>query len=153
RVAVHTCGARGADALAPLQRLGASCGVLHPFQTIPSAEQGVGSLHGITFGVVGDLDAVQWSRVIATLLGGQGVSVDPTVMSVYQASAVFAANGITALMDAAVLLLERSGFGRESALQTIGPLARATIDNVLRSGPETALTGPVLRGDSETVRA
>src|SRR5262245_33129037 len=118
-IALHTCGAKGPEALAPLRKTGAACGVLHPFQTFATPEQGVDSFSGITFGISGDVAALEWSRRIAGRLGAYAVEVSPGQLASYHAAAVLAGNGLTALMDAAARLLERAGFDRESAIRTI----------------------------------
>jgi hypothetical protein len=46
-----------------------------------------------------------------------------------------------------------AGFEEESALRALQPLVSGTVDNVGRLGTTKALTGPIVRGDVETVRA
>ncbi len=58
-----------------------------------------------------------------------------------------------AVLDAAMILLAHAGVGRDDALRAIGPLARTSLQNALASGPQAALTGPVVRGDAATVAA
>ncbi|HJY05787.1 MAG TPA: DUF2520 domain-containing protein, partial [Bryobacteraceae bacterium] len=53
----------------------------------------------------------------------------------------------------ALELLGQAGLSRTAALEAIAPLVRATTANVLRLGPDLALTGPIQRGDSATVCA
>lgn len=151
-VALHTCGARGPDALVNLQRTGSACGVLHPLQTIVSPEQGVDDLKGISFGLAGDPAALTWGREIIELLEGREIAVAAGRMALYHAGAVMASNGMVALIDAAVRLMEEAGIEYQSALDGLGPLSRTTLNNVLASGPRAALTGPIARGDAETVR-
>ncbi|MBI5086184.1 MAG: NAD(P)-binding domain-containing protein [Acidobacteria bacterium] len=59
---LHTCGAAGPAALAPLRAAASSTGVLHPLQTVPSAEVGVLSLPGSAFAYAGDPAAAGWAR-------------------------------------------------------------------------------------------
>jgi predicted short-subunit dehydrogenase-like oxidoreductase (DUF2520 family) len=75
--ALHTCGARGPEELAPLQAAGVSCGVLHPLQTIATAERGVAVLGGAWFAVAGDDAASAWARRICELLGAKVLAVAP----------------------------------------------------------------------------
>jgi predicted short-subunit dehydrogenase-like oxidoreductase (DUF2520 family) len=65
---------------------------------------------------------------------------------------VFAANYLVTALATAERLLERAGLPRGTAREALAPLARATLENVVALGPEAALTGPVARGDAETVR-
>ncbi len=150
--ALHTCGARGPEALAPLQAAGVACGVLHPLQTIATPEQGLAALRGCRFGVTGDPPAVAWAEAICNLLGSYPLRLAPDSLPVYHAAAVMASNAVTAVIDAAVLLIEQAGVERHDALQALTPLAEAAVHNALTLGPEAALTGPVRRGDLETIR-
>jgi predicted short-subunit dehydrogenase-like oxidoreductase (DUF2520 family) len=155
-VALHTCGARGPAALEALRTSGVACGMLHPLQTIMSADQGVKSLADATFGLSGDPEAIQWAEeIVQTATGGRGRSlyIDADRLSYYHAGAVMASNALVAALDAAVVLLAHAGVERDAALRAVGPLARTTLDNALGSGPQAALTGPIVRGDAATVAA
>ena len=155
-VALHTCGARGPDALAALGTAGVACGMLHPLQTIMSAEQGVKSLAESTFGLSGDREALEWAGEIVRIVTGghlRSLHIETDRLSYYHAGAVMASNALVAALDAAVVLLAHAGVERDAALRAVGPLARTSLDNALGSGPQAALTGPVARGDALTVAA
>jgi predicted short-subunit dehydrogenase-like oxidoreductase (DUF2520 family) len=155
-VALHTSGARGPDALGALRRAGVACGMLHPLQTIMSPEQGVRSLGDVTFGVSGDAQARQWGEDLVRIVtdgDGRLLHVEADLLSCYHAGAVMASNAVVAVLDAAIVLLERAGIDHDSALRAVGPLARTSLDNALGSGPHAALTGPIARGDVETIAA
>jgi predicted short-subunit dehydrogenase-like oxidoreductase (DUF2520 family) len=154
--ALHTCGARGPDALKALGAAGVSCGMLHPLQTMMSAEQGVRSFADVTFGVSGDREATEWANGIVNMVtGGRGASlhIEEDRLSYYHAGAVMASNAVVAALDAAIILLVHAGVEHDAALRAVGPLARTSLDNALRAGPQAALTGPVARGDAATVAA
>jgi len=130
--------------------------MLHPLQTIMSAEQGVKSLAGVTFGLSGDPGAIEWAgEIVETVTGGHGrsVQIEADRLSYYHAGAVMASNALVAALDAAVILLAHAGVERDAALRAVGPLARTTLDNALGYGPQAALTGPIVRGDAATVAA
>jgi len=55
-------------------------------------------------------------------------------------------------VGAAARLLVQVGVPEDEAVQAILPLARGSLENLGRLGPVMALTGPVSRGDVETVR-
>ncbi len=153
-VALHTCGAKGPEALRPLARAGVACGMLHPLQTIVTPEQGVASLAEATFGISGEPGARQWARAIARIVTGADdrfLEVDADRLSYYHAGAVMASNAIVALLDAAVALLGQAGVERGAAMRALAPLAGTTVWNTVAAGPEAALTGPIVRGDAATV--
>lgn len=152
-VALHTCGAQAPAVLAPLARRGVACGVLHPLQTVPSPSAGVGALPGGWFGICGDPPALAWARRIIALLGGHALEIAPEQQALYHAGAVMASNFLASLLDAAASLMRPAGLPRDRLFGAIAPLAGATLENVVRLGPERALTGPIARGDIQTVRA
>ena len=151
-IVLHTSGAAGPEALAALRVRDNSVGVLHPLQTVPSAELGVQTLRGATYAFAGDASAAAWARDLIAQLAGKPLPVDPQRWQHYHAAAVMACNYQVTLVDAALELMEIAGIDRTAALDALGPILRATIDNVLATGPEKALTGPIRRGDVGTIR-
>ncbi len=149
--ALHTAGSRGPDALRPLAANGVSCATLHPLQTVPTREHGLAALQGIAFGITGDGPAALWAESIARLLDGEPLRIAAEARPLYHAAAVMASNYMVALVDAAVMLMSAAGIEPGRALRAIAPLVRASSENALALGPLKALTGPIERGDVETV--
>jgi predicted short-subunit dehydrogenase-like oxidoreductase (DUF2520 family) len=152
-IAVHTSGAHGPGLLDALAVRGVSCGVLHPLQTIADPELGVAALHGASFGIGGAALAVQWAEEIVAAAQGTPLRIRNTSFASYHAGAVMAGNVVVAAIDAAVVLFGAAGVDRRAALEAIRPLCLTSAHNALEIGPEAALTGPVQRGDAETIRA
>lgn len=153
RVALHTCGAAGPEALHPLRSCGTACGALHPLQTLTGDEESAAALRGASFGMCGDDEALNWAQHIVNLAQGTALPVNSESMPLYHAAAVMASNSVLALMDASRELFELAGIESQRALSASAPLLRASIENGLRLGPVDALTGPVARGDVETLQA
>jgi len=151
-MALHTCGTRGSEVLAVLAEAGVSCGALHPLQTVATPEQGVSALPGAAYAIDGEGEAAAWAGQLVKLLGGQLLRIPTACRPVYHAAAVMASNYIVALTGAAVILMEEAGVEEAAALRALAPLARTSLENALRHGPAAALTGPVERGDTGTVR-
>ncbi|HOK44791.1 MAG TPA: DUF2520 domain-containing protein, partial [Bryobacteraceae bacterium] len=148
---LHTCGAHGPEILAPLAARGVSCGTLHPLQTVASPAQGVEALQGCTFGITAEGAAAAWAERIAAMLGGRALFVPADKRPLWHAAAVMASNYVVALVDAAVMLMGAAGIEERDALAAVAPLVKASSANALSLGPVRALTGPVERGDVETV--
>jgi predicted short-subunit dehydrogenase-like oxidoreductase (DUF2520 family) len=151
-IALHTAGSRGLEALAPLSAAGVSTGMLYPLQTFPTPEQGLRDLPGSYFALTGDPAAMAWAREIVELVSGHIISTQPAQWGLFHAAAVLASNYQVTLIDAALETLEAAGVARAEGLAALSSLARATLNNVLGTGPQAALTGPISRGDVETVR-
>ncbi|MGH9665678.1 MAG: DUF2520 domain-containing protein, partial [Bryobacteraceae bacterium] len=148
---LHTCGALGPEALAPLAAQGVSCGALHPLQTFATPEQGVSSLPGAAFALTADGAAAEWGEDIAKLLGATVLRIPADRRTIYHAAAVMGSNYVVALIDAAILLLSAAGVKEADARAALAPLARASVENAIGLGAARALTGPIERNDLRTV--
>jgi predicted short-subunit dehydrogenase-like oxidoreductase (DUF2520 family) len=153
-IALHTCGTRGPEALAPLEATGVCCAAMHPLQTVTTPQQGLAALPGAAFGITGpESPALAWALQIAALLQGEALRIHPEQRTLYHAAAVMASNYTVVLLDAAVMLMKEAGVEEQQALRALTPLIRASVENALTAGPLQALTGPIERGDSGTVAA
>lgn len=151
-IALHTSGAHGPDTLAQLASAGVACGTLHPLQTVANPEEGVRVLPGVAFAIDGAPQAAAWAGRLVSRLDGLALHVPAASRPLYHAAAVMASNYVTALMSSAVMLMGEAGIQEDVAWRALEPLARTSVENALRIGPAAALTGPIARGDSETVR-
>jgi predicted short-subunit dehydrogenase-like oxidoreductase (DUF2520 family) len=151
RMVLHTCGAYGAELLGTLQARGVSCGSLHPLQTFSTAEEGYRALPGCAFAIDGDEAARGWAVEIAGMVEGQILRIPGAARAIYHAAAVMASNHVTSLIDAAVQLLNQAGVPERDGLNALAPLTKTAMHNTFEQGPVRALTGPVERGDIETV--
>lgn len=113
---------------------------LHPLMTVPG--NGSVNLQGVTCAVAGHPVAA----TLATQLGMRPIQVADEDRAAYHAAASMASNFLVTLEEAAAHLASTAGVSRADLL----PLIRATVENWANSGPE-ALTGPVARGDVDTV--
>jgi predicted short-subunit dehydrogenase-like oxidoreductase (DUF2520 family) len=150
--AFHLSGALGTDPLAPLMEQGYSVGTLHPLQSLADPVLGAEQIKGIYFAVSGEPAAIVAARRILDPIGGSAVTVPVARRPLYHAAAVFASNYLAGLIAAAGRLMAQAGVPEDEALRAIMPLARGSLENLDRLGPVRALTGPVSRGDVETVR-
>lgn len=135
-VVAHLAGSLGLDVLAPHPRRAA----IHPLRSIPTPDT---DLRGAWFAVAGDPLAAE----VAAALGGRAVTVDDAHRVLYHAAAVIASNHLVGLLGQ----VERVAGAAGVPLAAYLDLVRGTVDNVARLGPAAALTGPVARGDWETV--
>jgi predicted short-subunit dehydrogenase-like oxidoreductase (DUF2520 family) len=147
-VIAHTCAAFGAEALRPLRPAGA----IHPLRSFADPERAAERFAGTACAIDGDPEAVEALERLARAIGGTPLRVRPDRKALYHAGAVFASNYLVAVVEAALRLFEEAGVGREEALPALAGLAEGTLANVRAVGIPAALTGPVERGDAETVK-
>jgi predicted short-subunit dehydrogenase-like oxidoreductase (DUF2520 family) len=151
-VAFHMSGVMGTDPLAPLVQCGYEVGTLHPLQSLADPVLGSEQLGGVYFAISGEPNAQLAARRILNHLGGVAITIPVSRRPLYHAAAVFASNYLAGLIGTAGRLMKEAGVPEDEALQAILPLARGSLENLARLGPAQALTGPVSRGDAETVR-
>ncbi|MGA8224793.1 MAG: DUF2520 domain-containing protein [Candidatus Acidiferrales bacterium] len=149
KIVLHTSGALDRTVLAPLARRGASTGSLHPMQTFSG--RGTPRLDGVIFAVEGDRAALRTAKQIARALGGVPVEIRGESKPAYHAAGALVAGHGLALVEAATLTLTKLGLSRSRALQALLPLIRQMLDNYEGLGPRAAWTGPISRGDYDTV--
>jgi len=148
----HACGALPADALAAVRRRGAHAGAVHPLRSFADPELAARRFAGTFCAVDGDAPAVESLTRLVAAIGGTPLPVAPGGKALYHAGAVFASNYVVASLEAALRLFAAAGIPRDRALAPLVALARGTVENVEAVGLPAALTGPVERGDAETVR-
>ena len=152
QVVLHLSGAQGQEALAPLLSSRAALGSLHPLQTIAAAERAPERLKGAWAAVEGMPRAVQAAEGLARALGLRPFHIPSEAKPIYHAGAVFASNYFVVVEAVAQRLLRLAGLSDAEAWQALRPLVAGTFDNLTGQGPLAALTGPVARGDTATLR-
>ena len=121
----------------------------HPLQTFSSGETDVA---GCGCAIAGSTaDALEVARRLALDLGMEPVEIDDSRRAAYHAAASIASNFLVTLEATAEKVAGGAGIEPDQARRLLGPLVRTTVENWLVRGPERALTGPVARGDEETV--
>jgi predicted short-subunit dehydrogenase-like oxidoreductase (DUF2520 family) len=149
---VHTSGALDADVLAPAMAAGTQIGAFHPLVAFADTERAVADLHGATIAIEADDQLADLLARMAEAVGGHPVRLAPGSKAAYHAAAVLAAGGIVALLDAIVELGRVAGLDEAGSLTIYGPLIDGTLANARALGVDAALTGPITRGDSGTLR-
>jgi predicted short-subunit dehydrogenase-like oxidoreductase (DUF2520 family) len=147
--AVHLSGATSVDVLEPLFRSGWQTGSFHPLQTLPDPISGAGALAGAFVGVTATGELRQRLAALADDLGMTDFDLDDDHKPVYHAGAAAASNFLLAGLDLAEQLFSAAGVPFAAA----GPLSAEALDNAYEKGPRQSLTGPIARGDWDTVRS
>ncbi|MBI5493850.1 MAG: DUF2520 domain-containing protein [Deltaproteobacteria bacterium] len=148
-VVAHMAGALDSAVLADARAAGAHVGSLHP---VASFSEEATLQVGTHFAVEGDAVALPRLRSLVEDVGGYPMTIEPGQKPRYHAALVFAANYMVALADMSTRLLREAGLNEEQAATILGPLVEGTARNIRREGITQALTGPVTRGDINTVR-
>lgn len=148
---LHTSGTHSGDVLQPLAGRGHPVGSAHPLAAIADPIEGAERLAGATWGVEGEGAAAALAERIVRACGGHALHVAPGGKPAYHAAAVFASNYAVALLSVAERLMEQAGVPAAEARPALAALAAGAVENLGARGPAAALTGPIARGDVETV--
>ncbi len=148
RLIAHASGRYGLAVLEPATRQGALPMALHPVMTFTGRPDDVDRLAGICFGVTAPPQLRPVAEVLVLEMGGEPVFIEEEYRGLYHAALAGSANHLVTLVVQACDLLAKAGVGQPARM--LGPLLSAALDNSLRLG-DAALTGPVARGDADTV--
>jgi predicted short-subunit dehydrogenase-like oxidoreductase (DUF2520 family) len=142
----HTSGATPLSALA---HAGVEAFGLHPLQSVAHPDV---RFEGVGAAVAGSTpEALAFASGLAERLGMTPFEIDDDGRAAYHAAASVASNFLVTLQAAAERIAAGAGLERAEARALLAPLVRQTVENIAELGPEDALTGPVARGDDETV--
>jgi predicted short-subunit dehydrogenase-like oxidoreductase (DUF2520 family) len=140
RLVGHCSGATTLEPLAAHEAFS-----LHPLMTV--ADHGA-AFAGATAAIAGATPrALRAAHDLARRLGMRPIEVADTDRAAYHAAASIAANYLIALQGAAERVAATAGVDRAA----LAPLVRASVENWAVHGAGPALTGPIARGDEDTV--
>ena len=150
KTALHSSGALTADALTILGRKGATLASVHPMMTfVPGSRP---SFVGIPFAIEGDKMAASVARHIVRDLKGQAYPIRAEDKAAYHAWGTFASPLVTALLATTEHAAAAAGIKRKAAHKRVLPIIAQTIANYSSCGAAEGFSGPLARGDVETVK-
>ena len=149
---VHCSGALSTDILESAKKLGAQVGAFHPLQTFAGVKQAIENIPGSTFAVEAEEPLLSTLKDIATALDGHWIELKANDKVAYHAAAVIACNYLVTLVKLATDLWQSFNIPQSQATQALLPLIRGTIHNIDTVGIPQCLTGPIARGDIETIK-
>jgi predicted short-subunit dehydrogenase-like oxidoreductase (DUF2520 family) len=150
-VIVHTSGGAEPELLPRLAEFGLSGGTFHPMVPFANPDRAPELLKRAWIGIDGDDQARATSRRIAGHVGARTLEIPSGGKSRYHAAAVISSNFPVVLAAIASELLTSLGIPERSAQHAVHGLMEAAVSNIADVPPSEALTGPVVRGETETV--
>lgn len=145
----HTSGAHDVSELLEAKEKGARVFSMHPLQAFADIDKSVRDLANTYFGVEGDLGAVE--KIVA-LTGNKTLLIPEGKKGIYHMSAVVLSNYLVTVMDYGISMLSSMGIDQDDAYQAMKPLIEGSMKNINELGTKAALTGPIVRGDINTIK-
>jgi predicted short-subunit dehydrogenase-like oxidoreductase (DUF2520 family) len=150
RVALHSSGALTSGQLDMLRRKGAAVASVHPLMTFVGNSSP--ALQGVPFAIEGDAAAVRVARTIVKVIGGQAYAIRKQDKAAYHAWGTFVSPLVTALLTTSEEVAKLAGVRPEEARSRMIPILRQTLANYEQFGAARGFSGPIIRGDVDTVK-
>ena len=149
RFAFHSSGALASRELDPLRKTGIAVASVHPLMTfVPGSHP---SVVGVPFAVEGDGAATRLARRMVRDLGGESFTLRTARKAAYHAWATLTSPLFLAFLVTLEDVARAAGLTREDSRRKSLPIIRQTLENYSRLGPRHSFSGPIIRGDVETI--
>ncbi|MCP2606644.1 DUF2520 domain-containing protein, partial [Candidatus Aminicenantes bacterium AC-708-I09] len=125
----------------------------HPIQSFSQKRPIEDKFKGIYFGLEGDKEALNLAKRIVEKLEAKYLIISKENKALYHTACVITSNFLLVLLDIATGLLEEAGVPKDLTFNSLLPLVKGTLENTEKYGIKKSLTGPLVRGDSETIHA
>src|SRR5262249_46036944 len=149
-IALHSSGALTSDELSALRRAGASIASVHPLMTFVRNSRP--SLKEVSWAIEGDTPAVSLARRIVKSLGGRAYSIRKEDKPAYHAWGTFASPLLVALLATTERVAASAGLNQSQARKRMLPILHQTLANYAALNAGDSFSGPIVRGDVDTVR-
>jgi predicted short-subunit dehydrogenase-like oxidoreductase (DUF2520 family) len=150
KIVLHASGALTSDVLAPLKRAGAHTASLHPMMSFVAGT--APKMSEIPFAVEGDKQAIAAAKQIVAKLGAEVFQIKKPSKVLYHALGSFSSPLVVATLVTAERVGKAAGLTVQQTRKIMGPILQQTVSNYLQRGPAAAFSGPIKRGDLQTIR-
>lgn len=124
---------------------------IHPLQSFADPQRGYEALAGTPFAIEGAPHLLPLAERIVKDLKGTPFYLASEHKALYHAAACMTSNYLATLIASAEKVLTACDFSADEVRRLLGPLLQTTARNIAEIGPAEALTGPIARGDAQTV--
>lgn len=150
KIIVHCSGNESSDLLGSLSNKGASTAAFHPLQSFTQSSKPE-DFRNIYFSLEGDEKAKNILEEITQSFGAQCINVSKKGKSCLHAAAVMASNYLVALTGASADIGSLGNLDEDELKEALLPLMQTTLRNIAGNPLSGALSGPIARGDVQTV--
>ncbi len=152
KVICHFSGSLSSDVFSHREQTGALCCSLHPMYAFSDRFTSYEKLNTVIFSIEGDKQGIVRLRELFLPLGNCVYEIASDKKVKYHCAASMVSNMMIGLYELSIRMLEDCGLDQEQARLFVEPLVRGNIENVLNTSSAEALSGPIERGDLETVK-
>ena len=152
QMAVHCSGANSTVLLEPAKKQGALVGVFHPGNMFADKKQAIINIAGSTFDIEAEEPLLSVFKEMAAALDGHWIEVKANERPAYHVAIELPSLYLMLQFRLAVDLFKAMKIPEERAVDVLLQFIKVTTNNIENFGTSKALTGPVDRGDTETIK-
>jgi len=150
-IIIHCSGALSSDILVEAQKIDCYVASIHPIKSFANPKIATSTFNGTFCSFEGDPEALPVMKKIFEGIGGIFFELKKESKKKYHAAMVMANNYLTTLHYHAFNLLIESRIEKPIALKLISTMMEEVLNNIKMMAHTKALTGPIQRGDLQTV--
>lgn len=152
KVVCHCSGALSSKVFSDISELGGFGYSIHPLFAVSDRYNSYKELSNSYFTIEGSPGKIGEIRQIFEKMGNKICIISAKDKVKYHAAAAIASNLVVGLIDLSEKLLMECGFERDEAGDALAPIVWGNIKHILNNGVVGALTGPIERGDADTIK-
>lgn len=152
KIICHFSGSLSSLVFSGIEAAGAFGCSIHPMFAFSDKFQSYKTFHTAGLTIEGQKKAVCEIKALFERLGHRVFTMKAEDKMRYHTAAALASNYMVGLFQSSLNLLEDCGFSEEDSRFLLAPLIRNNVTAMLDKGAVNALTGPVERGDIDTVK-
>ena len=149
KYAAHCSGSLTSSALDPLNARGIKTASFHPIKSITGSDT---SFKDVWFDIEGEEKLLEILEDIIRSFSAYSFRINKQAKPILHASAVVASNYLVVLAHIFSEISSLGGIDKNTAIKALMPLMKNTLANIEKVGVEQSLTGPIARGDVETIK-
>lgn len=147
----HCSGATSSTIFTKAEEMDVKVASLHPVHSFANPKSSLQSFAGTACAIEGDTAATLGLSRLFEKIGANLFPIDSDKKSLYHASTVMACNNLVSLLELSKLMLNQSGVESKNPHNPLQALVQQTLNNYFDTDAQSALTGPISRGDVNTI--
>ena len=152
KIISHFSGSLSSAVFSDISRYHAYGYSIHPLFAVSDRYNSYKELSNSYFTIEGSPEKIGEIRQIFEKMGNKICIISAKDKVKYHAAAAIASNLVVGLIDLSEKLLMECGFERDEAGDALAPIVWGNIKHILNNGVVEALTGPIERGDADTIK-
>ncbi|MGN0026604.1 MAG: Rossmann-like and DUF2520 domain-containing protein [Clostridium sp.] len=147
----HLSGSLSSNIFSNISHYGAYGYSIHPIFPISDKYNSYKSLKNAFITIEGDRKYINEVKLFIESLGNRTKVLEKSDKTLYHLASVISSNLIIGLINISLNYLKEYGFTEKEAINALYPLIKENIEGINNKGVINSLTGPVERGDFNTI--